>query len=132
MQFISPRIHGLIDYLVGFALIMSPWMFGFASDVSAQADVATWLPIALGIVIIGMSLITQYEFSVAKIIAYSTHLVMDMAGGLFLAVSPWLFGYADYVFVPHLIVGLAIVGISFFSVRMDSINKTNRLVESNV
>jgi hypothetical protein len=31
---------------------------------------------------------------------------IDVASGALLALSPWLFGFADRVFCPHLIVGL--------------------------
>lgn len=34
------------------------------------------------------------------------HLGLDIAGGVLLAASPWLFGFASLVFWPHLIVGL--------------------------
>jgi hypothetical protein len=34
------------------------------------------------------------------------HLATDVAAGALLAVSPWLFGFADRVYLPHLVVGL--------------------------
>jgi hypothetical protein len=34
------------------------------------------------------------------------HLLLDIASGMLLAASPWLFGFADRVFLPHLVVGL--------------------------
>ena len=34
------------------------------------------------------------------------HLGLDIAGGALLAVSPWLFGFAGLVFLPHLVIGL--------------------------
>jgi hypothetical protein len=40
---------------------------------------------------------------------------MDVAAGLFLAASPWLLGFAEVVFWPHLLVGLFEVGIAFMS-----------------
>lgn len=132
MKFISSDTHGIIDYAVGLALVVAPWLFGFANEDSASSATATWLPVAIGIVILGVSLMTQYRYSVTKTIAYSTHLVIDMFLGFFLAVSPWLFGFADYIIFPHVIVGLAMISISFFSVRMDSVNKTNRLVVGTV
>ena len=53
-----------------------------------------------------MSLITRYELSLAKIVPVPAHLGVDFAGGLLLAVSPWLFGFADVIRWPHLLVGL--------------------------
>ena len=127
MTFINSRLHGILDYIIGLALIAAPFVLQFSNDSTPQSDFATWLPIGLGLVIIGMSLMTQYEYSILKVIAFSTHLVMDMVGGLFLALSPWIFGFSNYIFLPHLLVGLAMIGVAFFTIRMDSVNKTNRI-----
>jgi hypothetical protein len=35
-----------------------------------------------------------------------THLTLDAGSGLPLAVSPWLFGFANWVWAPHLVLGL--------------------------
>jgi hypothetical protein len=35
---------------------------------------------------------------------------IDVASGALLALSPWLFGFADRVFWPHLIVGIMEIG----------------------
>jgi hypothetical protein len=31
MRLISPKMHGLIDYIVGLLLLVAPYMFGFAT-----------------------------------------------------------------------------------------------------
>lgn len=38
------------------------------------------------------------------------HLLLDVASGALLAVSPWLFGFSDRVLWPHLILGLLEIG----------------------
>ena len=46
-------------------------------------------------------------------ISMRTHLIMDYILGLFLAASPWLFGFSDRPaneWAPHLVVGLLIFG----------------------
>ncbi len=103
---IPTRIHGMIDYAVGLLLIVAPWLLGFADGGAAQ-----WVPILLGLATIGMSLITDYELSVAKLIPLRAHLRIDMASGLLLAASPWLFGFSETVFLPHLIVGLMEIAV---------------------
>src|SRR3712207_5392896 len=84
---------------------MAPFVLGFADNGPAQ-----WVPMALGAAILIMSLITNYELSLAKVIPMPLHLSVDAAGGLLLAASPWLFGFADQVFWPHLIIGLLEIG----------------------
>lgn len=101
MKIIDTRTHGIIDYLTGALLLVAPYLFGFA-----DGSIAQWLPQALGAMIIVMSLITDYELSVAKVLPLGVHLGVDIAGGVLLAVSPWLFDFADFVWWPHLLIGL--------------------------
>ena len=105
MRFIPTRVHGMLDYASGLLLIVAPYLLGFADGTVAQ-----YIPQALGAGILLMSLITDYEFSLAKLVPMPVHLGVDVAGGLLLAASPWLFGFADRVYWPHLILGLAEIG----------------------
>ncbi len=91
----------MLDYLVSVLLIASPWILGFADH-----STATWIPVILGIMSTVYSLITRYELGAAKILPMQTHLWLDLASGLFLAASPWLFGFADRVYAPHVIFGI--------------------------
>ena len=95
-----------MDYLTGIILIAAPWLLNFY-----RGGAETWVPVVLGIGIILYSLFTDYEWSIAKKIPMRTHLSLDVIGGIFLALSPWLFGFNDFVYVPHLIVGLVEVGL---------------------
>lgn len=98
---ITTRTHGVIDYITGIALILAPYLYGFANG-----EIEQWLPQVLGTLTIVMSLITQYELSVAKIIPLPVHLGVDILSGILLAASPWLFDFADVIWWPHLVVGL--------------------------
>lgn len=101
MRFIPTRIHGILDYLTGLLLIVLPWLLGFA-----QGGAETWLPVVLGAGVILYSLVTDYELGVWRRLAMGTHLALDLAGGALLAVSPWLFGFSDVVWAPHLVLGV--------------------------
>lgn len=115
MRFIPTRIHGIIDYIVGILLIAAPWLFDFA-----RGGAETWIPVILGIGTIIYSLVTDYEVSATRKMAMTTHLWLDVIAGAFLAVSPWLFGFADYVYLPHLIVGIAEIGVSLMTQTVPS------------
>ena len=113
MRFLPTRIHGVLDYLMGLLLIASPWIFNFDDGGPRQ-----WIPIILGAGVILYSLMTDYELGVVKAIPMSMHLMLDAGGGLFLAASPWLFGFADEVWEPHLILGLLEIGAAMIT-RLD-------------
>lgn len=114
MRFLSTRVHGMLDYLMGLLLIASPWLFGFAGEADGAA---TWVPVALGLGAIGYSLFTDYELGVVRKLPMPTHLLLDLGSGVLLAASPWLFGFADVVWVPHLVLGLLEVGAALVTER---------------
>ncbi|HEX2100393.1 MAG TPA: SPW repeat protein [Candidatus Synoicihabitans sp.] len=110
MKIISSKTHGILDYVVGVLLIAAPFVFGFATGGPAQ-----WVPIILGLGTIAYSLLTRYELGAIRVLPFGTHLLIDAASGVFLLASPWLFGFADQVRAPHVIVGLlelAVVAMS--------------------
>lgn len=105
MRLISTATHGVLDYLMGVILIAAPWIFDFA-----DRGPAMYVPIIVGSAVIVYSLFTQYEASLVDLIPMKVHLWLDGLGGALLAASPWLFGFADQVFWPHLLFGLAEIG----------------------
>lgn len=110
---INTRTHGVIDYVMGAALIIVPFLFNFG----ALSEAAFWTPVLLGVVVLITSLITKYELSVAKVIPMPIHLGADILVGVVLAVSPWLFGFADVMWVPHLVLGIAEIGVALLTQR---------------
>lgn len=105
MRFIPTSIHAILDYVIGAALILAPFVLGFDTGGAAM-----WVPIIIGAGIIAYSLFTNYEYSVSKNIDMRTHLGLDALAGVVLAVSPWVFGFSELVWAPHLIVGLFEIG----------------------
>jgi len=118
MRFLPTRLHGAIDYLWGLALLPAPWLLGFA-DVTA----AKWLAVVFGAGAILYSLVTDYELGALRLLPMTLHLLLDGMGGAFLTLSPWLFGFADRVYLPHLLFGL-------FSVAASLITRTDPLQPS--
>jgi hypothetical protein len=101
MRFIPTRFHGYLDYILGAFLIVCPWLLDFA-----EGGAETYIPVIVGASVILYSLITDYEVSVTRRISMRTHLTLDFLGGLFLAASPWLFGFSEIVYLPHLVLGV--------------------------
>ena len=63
----------------------------------------------LGMGILLYSFFTKYELGVLRVISMPVHLTLDLVTGALLAASPWLFGFSDRVFLPHLILGIAAI-----------------------
>jgi hypothetical protein len=111
-RIIPTRIHAVLDYGVGLLLIAAPWIFQFADESGA----AKWISIIVGLGIILQSAMTNYEGGfLAHAVSMRVHLLTDMVVGIFLAVSPWLFGFADQganAWAPFLVIGIGELGVA--------------------
>jgi hypothetical protein len=58
--------------------------------------------------------------SIAKILPMPTHLLLDAASGVLLAASPWLFGFADRIWWPHVAFGVLEIVVSALTQRHTS------------
>ena len=110
MRTISGKIHGIVDYLIALISILSPVLFGFG-----EGNAETLLPIAFGMLLILYSFFTNYELGLSKQIPLSVHLRMDQFAGGLLAASPWLFRFHESVYLPHVILGIALIVTSLLS-----------------
>lgn len=110
MKIIRTKIHGIIDYFIGVAIMGSPWLFGYHTGGPEMI-----VPLVLGGLFIINSLLTNYECGAAKLIPMSSHLLADGLMGSLLAFSPWIFGFESLVYIPHLLFGLGIIALVVLS-----------------
>jgi drug/metabolite transporter (DMT)-like permease len=107
MRFIPTRLHAPLDYIVGVVLVAAPWIFQFSGDAAATA-----ISIVLGVGLIAYSLFTNYELGVWKVAPMAVHNLIDVVAGALLAVSPWIFGFADEganYWLPFVVIGVAAI-----------------------
>lgn len=109
MRIIPTGIHAVMDYLLGIILVGTPFVLGFAPGFAAEDALvdpwATYIMVVLGFALIIYSLLTDYELSLVALIPMRVHLGLDGLSGALLAVSPWLFGFVSFVFLPHVVLG---------------------------
>lgn len=108
IRFLPTKVHGALDYIVGIALLLAPMIFNF-TDVGGAA---VTIPRVLGVVLIVYSIFTNYEWGIFKVIGMYYHLTIDLLASIFLALSPWLFGFHDQkkaAWLPHVVVGIAVI-----------------------
>lgn len=113
-KFILTKVHGALDYIVAIALLFAPMIFGF-SQVGGAAAI---IPVVLGIGLFLYGLSTKYEWGTIRVIGMPYHLIFDVVVSLFLAASPFIFGFyteALNVWLPHVVVGLTVILVVIFS-----------------
>src|SRR5688572_16200318 len=101
MRFIPSFVHGVLDYLFGVSLALSPWLLGFDENATA-----TYLAVILGVATILYSLLTNYELGVIRILPFRIHLLIDLLSGVFLVAFPSLIKFPDRVGEPFVWFGI--------------------------
>ncbi len=107
MKFISPKVHGALDYSVAAVLVGAPFVLRF-SDVSVPAAV---IAVAAGIGLFVYSLLTAYSAGVRALIPFRVHLVLDASAAVVLLVVPFLFGFAGTARAFYLVIGSAVLAV---------------------
>ena len=114
---ISLRTHSILDYGVAALLVVSPWIFGFAT-----VDAARSVFVTAGLSLLTYSLITDYRYSVAKIVPVGVHMFMDVVLGILVMIAPAVFSYRDLItggqYGLHFVMELGAIGLVAFT-RLD-------------
>src|SRR5690554_5888538 len=126
MKTISKKSHAILDYGSVILLIASPWLFNFEPDAAAKTIV-----IVAAVLILVLSLLTDYDGGFIKVIPIGIHLMADIILGLFLIASPWLFQFSNETFLFHVIMGMVALIAGTFT-NSKSVQKfNNRSVLNN-
>jgi hypothetical protein len=107
MKFISPKVHGALDYAVASVLIGAPFVLRF-SDLSVAAAV---IAVAAGIGLFVYSLLTNYSAGLRALIPFRVHLVLDASAAVALLTVPFLLGFAGTARVFYLVIGTAVLAV---------------------
>lgn len=88
-RFITPQIHAYIDYPVAAALIGLP----FALGLGATNPLALWLSVVTGVAAFVLTLLTDHQLGVFRVLPYWFHLTVDRIVGLTFLVAPAVLGF---------------------------------------
>ena len=88
MKVLSPRAHGVLDYLSVATFFLAPTLFGFGGTPALVSRV-------LAVAYLAFSLLTAYPLGLARVVPFPAHVAFDMVLGVALLAAPWLLGFAD-------------------------------------
>jgi len=89
-RFVTKAMHAYIDYPVAIALIVMPFVLG----IGASNPIATWLSVATGVAAFILTLLTDHETGVIKVLPYKLHLAVDFAVAIVFIVAPLVLGFS--------------------------------------
>ena len=105
LRFIPTRVHGILDYVNGSALLAAPELLRTKDE--PRAALVSRLA---GGGATASTLMTDFELGAVKAIPMPIHLTLDAVTGALLLGAPWLLGYAKggpRYWLPHALVGTA-------------------------
>jgi hypothetical protein len=88
-RFVTQKLHALIDYPVAISLMAMPFVLGLG----ASNPLAFWLSVVTGVAAFMLTVLTDHETGVFRILPYALHLSVDFTVGLVFAVAPIVFGF---------------------------------------
>ena len=84
MRFVTRTIHAYLDYPVAISLMVLPFVLGLR----AGNPLAKWLAVATGVTAFVLTLLTDHELGVVKVVPYRLHVAVDrLVGAVFIAAS---------------------------------------------
>jgi len=80
----------MLEPLMAVLIIVAPWLFGFSDVNDAQT-----ICIVVGVVMLAAGAMTQWRYSLVKLIPLRTHFMTDLLLAAVLILTPFIFGFSD-------------------------------------
>jgi hypothetical protein len=90
IRFVTRKIHAFLDYPVALALIGLPFLLGLG----ASNPLALWLSVAIGVAAFVLTVLTDHETGIIRVVPYPLHVAVDFMVGLVFVAAPFLFGFS--------------------------------------
>jgi len=120
-RFLTPTLHGLLDYAAAAGLIVLPFLLGLGET----SPLALWLSVAAGVVLIAYSLLTDYAFGVFGLLPFRAHLALDLTAAIGFVAAPFLFGWSGLVLGYYLVMAAGVLIVVALS-RPDAVLESPR------
>ena len=89
-RFVTKSMHAYLDYPVAISLMVAPIALGLGRS----HPLALWLAVTTGAAALVMTLLTDHQFGVLRVLPYSLHLAVDAAVGAIFLLTPSVFGFS--------------------------------------
>ena len=90
IKFVTKQMHAFLDYPVALSLMVLP----FALQLGSSSPLALWLAVSVGVAAFLLTVFTDHQLGIVRVLPYSAHLAVDLAVGLMFVAAPTIFGFA--------------------------------------
>ena len=107
MRFVTKTIHAWLDYPVAFALVALPFLLGLGADQPLALAIS---PI-VGVAAFLLTVFTDHELGIIRVLPYRLHLAVDLAVGLLFLALPFALGFTGLDAGYYWLNGAAVVAV---------------------
>ena len=125
IRFISPKVHGVLDYVAAAGLIGYPFLL----DLGSSGPVALWFSVVAGVGLIAYSLLTDYAFSVSSVFSFKAHLWLDVIAGAAFIAAIFVFGFKGLTAGYYAVMGLGVFALVAVTNLGDTPTSENRNID---
>ena len=90
IRFVTRTIHAWLDYPVSASLVATPFIIG----IGQTNPLALWLSVATGVAAFVLTVLTDHETGLLRVLPFAFHLTVDRLVGVAFAVIPFVFGFS--------------------------------------
>lgn len=88
-RFVTRSLHAFLDYPVALSLIAMPFILGLG----ASNPLALWLAVVTGLAAFVLTVFTDHQLGLFRVLPYSLHLAVDLAVGLVFIAAPFALAF---------------------------------------
>ncbi|PPD29588.1 MAG: hypothetical protein CTY20_06080 [Hyphomicrobium sp.] len=105
MRFVTQKIHAFLDYPVALSLIVMPFVLGLG----ASHPLAKWIAVYTGVAALVLTVLTDHETGLIRVVPYSMHLAVDFLVGVVFVAAPLVLGFKGIDALYYWINGAAVL-----------------------
>ncbi|MEI8146678.1 MAG: hypothetical protein WCH83_14555 [Alphaproteobacteria bacterium] len=109
IRFVTRKIHAWIDYPVALSLMGTPFLLGLG----ATNKLALWLSVATGAAALILTLLTDHETGLVRVLPYWFHVMVDRLVGVTFLIAPFALGFTGIDAAYYLVNAAAVLLVTF-------------------
>ena len=109
IRFVTRTVHAYIDYPVALSLVALP----FVLNLGSSNPLALWLSVVTGVAAFVLTLLTDHETGVIRVLPYWFHVAVDRIVGITFVIAPFALGFTGLDAAYYWVNGATVLIVTF-------------------
>ena len=107
IRFVTKTMHAYLDYPVAAGLMGAPFLLGLGDS----HPLALWLAVATGMAAFVLTVFTDHQLGLFRLLPYSVHLAVDLLVAVVFLLAPFALGFSGLDAVFYWANGAAVLAV---------------------